>query len=57
MYKIIKPDELRKLFFPYHSLDPEQAIERIMEAKGMDEKNEIARGVEIMRRVRKKYSN
>jgi hypothetical protein len=56
IYKMIKPDELRKLYFPYHSLDPEQAIERIMEAKGMDEKNEIARGVEIMRRVRKKHS-
>lgn len=56
LYRIMKPEELEKLYFPYHSLDPEQAIERIMEAKGLKEEDEIARGVEIMRRVRAKWA-
>ena len=56
LYRIMKPEELEKLYFPYHSLDPEQAIERIMEAKGLTEEDEIARGVEIMRRVRAKWA-
>ena len=54
LYRIVKPEELERLYYPYHSLDPEQAIERIMEAKGLTEEDEIARGVEIMRRVRAK---
>ena len=52
VYKMIKPDELRKLFYPYHSLDPVQAIERISESKGITEEGDIARDVEIMRRIR-----
>lgn len=53
-YKIIKPDELRGLFLPYHTLDPAQAIERILEAKGisgnmgMDMKHQY----EIFRKIR-----
>ena len=40
IYKIVKPKELRDLFLPYHTMDPAQGIERILEAKGMltDEK-------------------
>ena len=57
IYKIIKPDELRKLYFPYHSLDPEQAIERIKESKNMTDEDEIARGVMILRIVREKRKN
>ena len=34
VFKTIKPKELRGLFLPYHTLDPSQAIERILEAKG-----------------------
>lgn len=52
IYKIVKPEELRKLYFPYHSLDSEQAIERIKESKGIIEEDEIKRGVEILRRIR-----
>ena len=52
LYKIIKPDELRKLFYPYHSLDPKQAIERISDSKGLVDETDIARGVVIMRRIR-----
>lgn len=53
VYRLIKPEELRKLYFPYHSLDPSQAVERIMEAKGLLEEDYIKRGVEILRRMRR----
>ena len=55
LFKYIKSEKLRNLYFPYHSLDPAQAIERILEAKGIDNYDQIARGVEIVRRVRKKF--
>lgn len=57
LYKKVKPDTLRKLYFPYHSLDPQQAIERIAEdffqeeGTGLDN---IARGVIALRKVRGK---
>lgn len=51
IYKIIKPKELRDLYYPYHSLDPAQAIERIMEAKGLCEGDFTSRGVKIMRSI------
>ncbi len=35
VYKIVKPKELREVFMPYHTFSPEQAIERILEAKGL----------------------
>ena len=55
VYKIIKPKELRKLFFAYHTMDPSQAIERILEAKGypINEEEELKRQYEIFRRIRK----
>ena len=49
VYKIIKPKELCSLYYPYHSLDPAQVIERILEAKDLNEKDFTARGVKIMR--------
>lgn len=54
--KIIQPTELRKLYAPYHTLDPAQAIERILEAKGLplEEEDPIAKGVRIMREVMKR---
>lgn len=55
IYKIVKPKELRGLFLPYHTMDPAQAIERILEAKGMltDEEQELERQYEIFKRIRK----
>lgn len=53
IYKFIKPKELRGLYYPYHSLDPSQAIERILEAKGVNENDLTAKGVRIMRAVMK----
>lgn len=53
-YKIVKPKELRELFLAYHTMDPRQAIERILEAKKyptcMDE--EISRQYKIIRKIR-----
>jgi len=54
VYRIIKPPELRKLFFPYHSLDTGAAIERILEAKSCREEDLTKRGVGILRRIIKK---
>ncbi len=56
IYKIVKPKELRDLFLSYHTMDPAQAIERILEAKGMltDEKQELERQYEIFKRIRNK---
>ena len=47
--------ELRGLFLPYHTMDPAQAIERILEAKGMivDEEAELRRQYEIFKRIRR----
>lgn len=55
VYKIVKPRELRGLYLAYHTLDPAQAIERILEAKGLcgDEETEIKRQYEIYRKIRK----
>lgn len=57
VYKIIKPKELRGLYFPYHSLDPKQAIDRILEAKDIDESDYTKRGVEILRRIIEEKNN
>ncbi len=55
VYKVIKPKELRGLFLPYHTLDPAQAIERILEAKNLilDDDAELKRQFEIFKKVRK----
>ena len=48
-----KPKELRGLFLPYHTMDPAQAIERILEAKGLvfEEEAELQRQFEIYKRI------
>ena len=51
VYKIIKPAELRELFFSYHTLDTAAAIERILEAKNRREEDMTKRGVEILRKI------
>lgn len=54
VYKIVKPKELRELFLPYHTMDPAQAVERILEAKGMilNDKRELERQYEIFKKIR-----
>lgn len=59
IYKIVKPKELRVLFLPYHTLDPSQAIERILEAKNLfivDDKAEIVRQYKIYKSIRDENS-
>lgn len=51
VYKLMKPKELRGLYYPYHSLDPAQAIERILESKNLREEDLTQKGVEILRRI------
>ena len=53
VYRIMKPTELRTLYFPYHSLDNSAAIERILEAKNSREEDMTERGVAILRRLSK----
>lgn len=56
IYRIVKPQELRNAFLPYHTMDPAQAIERILEAKGLsfeqDEAQELHRQYAIYKRIR-----
>ena len=49
VYKQMKPKDLRKLYYPYHSLDPAQAIERILEGSGSKEEDYTEKGVRILR--------
>lgn len=53
-YRNIKPKELKGLFLPYHTLDPAQAIERILESKNLilDEEAELQRQLAIVKRIR-----
>ena len=51
VYKLMKPKELRGLYYPYHSLDPAQAIDRILESKNLAEEDMTQKGVEILRRI------
>ncbi len=54
VYKIVKPKELRGLFLPYHTMDTAQAIDRIIEAKGIaiDSADEEKRQYEIYKSIR-----
>ena len=57
IYKLIKPEQLRKLYYPYHSMDPLQAIERITEElePGTNvDISDISKGVSALRKVRRR---
>lgn len=54
-YRLIGARELRALYQPYHSLDPEQAVERVLEAHGFGSdarEDPISHGVAILKRIR-----
>ena len=54
VFKVIGARELHDLYFPYHSLDPEQAIRRIAESKGVVlEEDPIEKGVKALRKIRR----
>ncbi len=58
IYQTVSAREMDRLYQAYHTLDPAQAIERILEAKGLciqtNEKdvNRICEGAAILRRIR-----
>ena len=53
IYKLCGARELAGMYYAYHSLDPAQAIERIMEAKGIDSREDVvAKGVRLLRDIR-----
>lgn len=41
----------QKVYYPYHSLDPAQAIERIIEANDLGEEDYIQKGVALLREI------
>ncbi len=54
IYRICGAREMRALYFPYHSLDPEAAVSRILEAKGIrpaTPEDELEQGVRILRAI------
>ena len=54
VYKRCSVKDLHAVYYAYHTMDPSNAIERIMEANGfaVGEKKQIADGVMILRRIR-----
>lgn len=53
IYKIVGGRELAGLYLAYHGLDPDVAIERILESRGIaPEEDPISRGVRELRRIR-----
>lgn len=51
VYRSIAASELSGLYLPYHSLDPDAAIARICEAKGIADKEDyFERGLELFRK-------
>lgn len=57
VYKLVKPQELASLYLPYHSLDPSQAIERIIEAKRVGGNSTLEDAVSIYRNLVKLKCN
>lgn len=54
VFKLAGAREMRNLYFPYHSLDPAQAVDRILEAKGVAVNEDLVeKGVVILRRIKK----
>jgi hypothetical protein len=54
VYKMSNVREMHSVYYAYHTLDPLQAIQRLMEAKGLSfqEDEQIASGVKILRKIR-----
>lgn len=54
VYKMSNVREMHSVYYAYHTLDPLQAIQRLLEAKGISfqEEEQIAAGVNILRKIR-----
>lgn len=55
-YRTCSAREMSGLYFAYHTLDPAQCVERILESKGLpveeSDQQRLRRGVEALRRLR-----
>ena len=58
-YRKIKPKELRDMFLPYHTMDPSQSVERILESKRMilNDSEELDRQYKIFKKKREKKTH
>ena len=54
VYRFIKPKAVGELHYPHHSLDPAQAIERILKAEGASDGDFTERGVKILREIKRR---
>ena len=54
VYKTSNVREMHSVYYAYHTLDPLQAVQRLMEAKGLSlqEEEQITAGVKILRKIR-----
>ena len=54
VYKISSVTDMHAVYFAYHSMDPLNAVRRLMEAKGIDPDGEctIEAGVRLLREIR-----
>jgi hypothetical protein len=54
VHRAIGARELRSLFAGYHTMDPVRAVERMREARGIEDVDEIELGVRILKRLRER---
>jgi hypothetical protein len=52
LYKTIGPKSLRNVYLPYHTLDPANAIARLLETRGIVEKDLNVEGLRLMKKIR-----
>ena len=57
VYRVANAKEMRQVFYPYHSLDPAAAIERILDDKGLSEDKTKERALALMKEIRQKNSS
>lgn len=51
-FRYIGARELRGLYYPYHSLETEHAVERVLEARGKGSSSQIEQGVRALKAIR-----
>ena len=54
VYHLVKPATLRELYYPYHSLDPAQVIERIIEANNLEDIDCFTKGLTLLKTLRRR---
>ncbi|MDO4808326.1 MAG: hypothetical protein Q4A07_13875 [Coriobacteriales bacterium] len=56
LYAVVGAREMRELYYAYHTLDPAQCVERILESRHIKlEEDTLQRGVEALRRIRSNW--